>query len=85
MRITNRAVALLLDAGLSKPDAVAAFSAWVRRRYRCDSILARCWGDTTGPLILVWLLLAAFAINLDTRIVNVALPTLVRELNASTT
>jgi EmrB/QacA subfamily drug resistance transporter len=36
-------------------------------------------------LILVALLLAAFAINLDTTIVNVALPTLVRELDASTT
>jgi EmrB/QacA subfamily drug resistance transporter len=35
------------------------------------------------PLILVSLLLAAFAINLDTTIVNVALPTLVRELHAS--
>ncbi len=34
--------------------------------------------------ILVSLLLAAFAINLDTTIVNVALPTLVRELHAST-
>ena len=34
-------------------------------------------------LILVALLLAAFAINLDTTIVNVALPTLVRELHAS--
>jgi MFS family permease len=32
----------------------------------------------------VSLLLAAFAINLDTTIVNVALPTLVRELHAST-
>jgi EmrB/QacA subfamily drug resistance transporter len=37
------------------------------------------------PLILIALLLAAFAINLDTTIVNVALPTLVRELDASTT
>jgi EmrB/QacA subfamily drug resistance transporter len=37
------------------------------------------------PLILASLLLAAFAINLDTTIVNVALPTLVRELHASTT
>ena len=37
------------------------------------------------PLILGSLLLAAFAINLDTTIVNVALPTLVRELHASTT
>jgi EmrB/QacA subfamily drug resistance transporter len=37
------------------------------------------------PLILAALLLAAFAINLDTTIVNVALPTLVRELHASTT
>jgi EmrB/QacA subfamily drug resistance transporter len=36
------------------------------------------------PLILVSLLLAAFVINLDTTIVNVALPTLVRELHAST-
>ncbi len=36
------------------------------------------------PLILVALLLAAFAINLDTTIVNVALPALVRELHAST-
>ncbi len=36
-------------------------------------------------LILVSLLLAAFAINLDTTIVNVALPTLVRELHASNT
>jgi EmrB/QacA subfamily drug resistance transporter len=34
-------------------------------------------------LILFSLLLAAFAINLDTTIVNVALPTLVRELHAS--
>jgi MFS family permease len=36
-------------------------------------------------LILGALLLAAFAINVDTTIVNVALPTLVRELHASTT
>jgi EmrB/QacA subfamily drug resistance transporter len=36
------------------------------------------------PLILISLLLSAFAINLDTTIVNVALPTLVRELHAST-
>jgi EmrB/QacA subfamily drug resistance transporter len=35
------------------------------------------------PLILVSLLLAAFVINLDTTIVNVALPTLVRQLRAS--
>src|ERR1700751_1041762 len=35
------------------------------------------------PLILISLLLAAFAINLDTTIVNVALPTLVRQLRAS--
>ena len=33
-------------------------------------------------LILPALLLAAFAINLDTTIVNVALPTLVRQLHA---
>jgi EmrB/QacA subfamily drug resistance transporter len=35
------------------------------------------------PLILVALLVAAFAINLDTTIVNVALPTLVRDLHAT--
>jgi EmrB/QacA subfamily drug resistance transporter len=35
------------------------------------------------PLILASLLLAAFAINLDTTIVNVALPTLVHELHTS--
>src|SRR5437588_7037555 len=37
-----------------------------------------------SPLILIALLLAAFLINLDTTIVNVALPTLVRQLHAST-
>jgi MFS family permease len=36
------------------------------------------------PLVLGSLLLAAFVINLDTTIVNVALPTLVRQLHAST-
>ena len=35
------------------------------------------------PLILVSLLLAAFVINLDTTIVNVALPSVVRQLHAS--
>src|ERR1700739_1450939 len=38
---------------------------------------------TSKPVILTSLLLAAFAINLDTTIVNVALPSLVRELHAS--
>src|SRR5262245_41019587 len=37
------------------------------------------------PPILAALLLAAFAINLDTTIVNVALPSLVRDLHATTT
>src|SRR4029077_10696994 len=37
------------------------------------------------PMILVALLLAAFAVNLDTTLVNVALPSLVRELHATTT
>jgi EmrB/QacA subfamily drug resistance transporter len=37
------------------------------------------------PVILAALLLASFAVNLDTTIVNVALPTLVRELHATTT
>src|SRR5881398_506586 len=36
------------------------------------------------PLILISLLLASFAINLDTTIGNVALPSLVRELHTST-
>src|SRR6516164_2375388 len=35
------------------------------------------------PLILISLLLAAFVINVDTTIVNVGLPTLVRQLHAS--
>jgi EmrB/QacA subfamily drug resistance transporter len=35
------------------------------------------------PLILISLLLAAFVVNLDTTIVNVALPSLVRQLHAS--
>src|SRR5918911_933099 len=35
------------------------------------------------PLILLSLLLAALAINVETMIVNVALPTLVREMHAS--
>src|SRR6266550_3490518 len=38
---------------------------------------------TRKPLILASLLLAAFLINLETTIVNVALPTLVRELHAT--
>jgi EmrB/QacA subfamily drug resistance transporter len=37
------------------------------------------------PLILVALLLAAFLVNLDTTLVNVALPVMVRELHATTT
>jgi EmrB/QacA subfamily drug resistance transporter len=39
----------------------------------------------TKPLILLSLLLAALIINLDTTMVNVALPTLVRELHATDT
>src|SRR6516162_5493 len=37
------------------------------------------------PMILAALLLAAFLVNLDTTMVNVALPALVRELGATTT
>ena len=37
------------------------------------------------PLVLVALVAAAFAINLDTTIVNVALPALVRQLHATDT
>ena len=36
------------------------------------------------PMVLVTVCLAALTINLDTTIVNVALPTLVRDLSAST-
>lgn len=36
------------------------------------------------PIILAALLLAAFLVNLDTTLVNVALPALVRELHATT-
>ena len=35
------------------------------------------------PLILAALLLAAFLVNLDTTLVNVALPALTRELHAT--
>ena len=37
------------------------------------------------PIILLSLLVASFLINLETTMVNVALPTLVRELHATTT
>jgi EmrB/QacA subfamily drug resistance transporter len=54
--------------------------------YQFDSIVS---GSMTArpskPLVLASLLLAAFAINLDTTIVNVALPSLVTELDASDT
>ncbi len=39
----------------------------------------------TKPMILVALLLAAFLVNLDTTLVNVALPAMVRQLHATTT
>src|SRR5579859_7578823 len=38
---------------------------------------------TSKPLVLVALLLASFAVNLDTTLVNVTLPTLTREIGAS--
>src|SRR5438477_6252225 len=37
------------------------------------------------PMILVALLLAAFLVNLDTTLVNVALPAMVRQLHATST
>jgi EmrB/QacA subfamily drug resistance transporter len=40
--------------------------------------------EPSKPLVLVALLMAAFVINLDTTLVNVALPTLTRELGATT-
>ena len=39
----------------------------------------------TKPMILAALLLAAFLVNLDTTMVNVALPAMVRQLHATTT
>src|SRR5712691_6474211 len=39
---------------------------------------------SSKPLVLVALLMASFVINLDTTLVNVALPTLTRELGATT-
>ena len=47
----------------------------------------RAEGETmrSKPMILVALLLAAFLVNLDTTLVNVALPAMVRELDATTT
>ena len=44
-------------------------------------------GETmrSKPMILVALLLAAFLVNLDTTLVNVALPAMVRQLHATTT
>ncbi|NUP36601.1 MAG: DHA2 family efflux MFS transporter permease subunit [Streptomyces sp.] len=41
-------------------------------------------GAPSKPLVLLALLTASFVINLDTTLVNVALPTLTRELGAST-
>src|ERR1700677_4402245 len=41
-------------------------------------------GERSKPLVLVSLLMAAFVINLDTTLVNNALPTLTRELGATT-
>src|SRR5256714_3621770 len=56
-------------------------------RSSADRCLTQLTGDSKimqrRPLILVSLLIAAFVINLDITIVNVALPTLVRELHAS--
>jgi EmrB/QacA subfamily drug resistance transporter len=60
---------------------------------QADSVLGRTLRLSEAPepiaagrkgLILLTLCLAVFAINLDTTIVNVALPTLVRDLGAST-
>ena len=60
-----------------------------RARSTDERPLHQCWTLALAmrdrALILPALLLAAFAINLDTTIVNVALPSLVRELHASNT
>src|SRR5256714_2246187 len=56
-------------------------------RSSADRCLTQLTGDSKimqrRPLILVSLLIAAFVIHRDSPIVNVALPTLVRELHAS--
>ncbi len=51
------------------------------------AITTRFGGKTmrSKPMILVALLLAAFLVNLDTTLVNVALPAMVRQLHATTT
>ncbi len=56
-----------------------------RARSTDERRLHKRWPMRDRALILAALLLAAFAINLDTTIVNVALPTMVRELHASNT
>src|SRR5712691_2976964 len=68
-------------------SGVKQLTATVIQRFDGKEALMEIAGTTVQrrPLILVSLLLAAFVINLDITIVNVALPTLVRELHASTT
>jgi EmrB/QacA subfamily drug resistance transporter len=66
------------------PEGTAELSCASESPNRKDTIIMqRLQPMRTKPVILVSLLLAAFAINLDTTIVNVALPTLVRQLHAS--
>src|SRR5258708_11082391 len=62
-----KALTAMVIERLDSQEALMAIAGTVQRR----------------PLILVSLLLAAFLINLDITIVNVTLPTLVRELHAS--
>src|SRR6266516_2609325 len=65
------------------PERTAELRSAADSLNRKDTIVQLLPSMRNKPLILVSLLLAAFAINLDTTIVNVALPTLVRQLHAS--
>src|SRR5262249_52295861 len=59
-----------------------------RRSGLSRSSTPSCWSAEvmrSKPMILVALLLAAFLVNLDTTMVNVALPAMVRQLHATTT
>src|SRR5215831_12286506 len=73
--------ASLVHVGKVVPDALVADGYNAPLTPSCRSFLAM----RSKPVILVALLLAAFLVNLDTTLVNVALPAMVRELHATTT
>src|SRR6516225_5351857 len=73
--------ASLVDIGNAGPEALVAVGHRPPLTPSCRSISAM----RSKPVILVALLLSAFLVNLDTTLVNVALPAMVRELHATTT